>query len=585
MKNRDKLKFLYSYLKTERLLLFSGIIICVTNILLSTYLPTIISNAINTDIELIENIHEYVMYYGGQYLFIVILIFITNIVFQMIFAKMSTKLSYKIQYDLVKNMQNFEMKYFDSAYAGDLVSRFTTDTITIRRLYQTTFSNVFKILISLIAILIILFTINVYLFLIIIAYLPIMYFSTQFYGKKSEKYTQKIRTHDGVVSSIYNETIKSLPIVQVYSNEYEMKDSFNKENDFVRKNSIRKSILESLFLFNIAKLVRGISAALVIFAFAYLKLKKYAINVGMLYLILEYNGRILNLFTEFLFQVGLYKGSFVACDRILKVLSTKKENSGTEVINLKGNIEFKNVYFEYKNDVPVLNDISFKLDSGKSMAFVGATGSGKSTIMNLILGFYENQRGSIDFDGKDLKKLDKSNLRGQIAVVLQEPYIFSGNIFDNITLGDSKYSEEEVLSAIEKVGGKYIIDKKQNGIYTELAGNGSDLSLGEKQIICFARAIIRDPKILILDEATANIDTETEKIINFGVNVLMQGRSTIIIAHRLSTIKNCDTIVMIENGNIIEEGSHFELINKKGKYEKWYRIQSSRGGLDEERVL
>lgn len=573
---KDKIKFLYSYLKTEKLLLFFGIIICISNILLSTYLPTIISSAINTDIEKIEDINNFVLYYGGQYLAVVVLIFTSSIVFQLIFAKMSTRLSYKIQYDLVKNMQNFEMKYFDSAYAGDLVSRFTSDTVTIRRLYQTTFSSVFKILVSLIAILIILFTMNVYLFLIVVIYLPIMYLSTRYYGKKAEKYMMNIRTHDGILSSIYNETIKSLPIVQVYSNEKNMISTFEEESKIVKENYIKKSILDSVFTFNIAKFVRGLSGVLVVLIFSYLKYYKYAVNVGMLYLILEYNGRILNLFTEFLFQVGLYKSSFVACDRILKVINTEKEKNGSNVVDLKGNVEFKNVYFEYKENIPVLKDISFTLESGKSVAFVGATGSGKSTIMNLILGFYENQRGSITFDGNDLKDLDKINFRSQIAVVLQEPYIFNGSIYDNITLGEEKYKDSDVIDSIIKVGGKYLIEKLENGIHTDLLNNGSELSLGEKQIICFARAIIRNPKILILDEATANIDTETEKIISFGIEVLMKDRSTIIIAHRLSTIKNCDNIIMIENGNIIEQGSHLELIEKKGKYENWYRIQSSK---------
>lgn len=573
---RDKIKFLYFYLKTEKLLLFFGILTCLINIFLSTYLPTIISDAINVDIESINNIEDYIIFYGGSYLLVVIFIFISSISYQLIFAKMSTRLSYKIQYDLVDSMQNFEMKYFDEAYAGDLVSRFTTDTITIRRLYQTTFSSVFKILISLFTILLILFTINIYLFLIVIAYLPIIYLSTKYYGKKSERYMSNIRTYEGILSSIYNETITSLPVVQIYSNENNMVSTFKNESDIVRKNYLKKSVIDSVFTFNIAKFIRGFSSVLVLIIFSYLKLNKYLVNVGMLYLILEYNGKILNLFTDFLFQVGLYKSSFVACDRILNVLSTKKEENGEKIVSLKGSIKFKNVYFEYKENVPVLKNLSFSLDEGKSMAFIGATGSGKSTIMNLILGFYENQKGKILLDDFDIKELNKHNFRSQIAVVLQEPYIFNGSIYDNITLGDLKYSEKEVYEALIKVGGKFLIDKRNKGIYTELLNNGSELSLGEKQIICFARAIIRNPKILILDEATSNIDTETEKIINFGVEVLMKERSTIIIAHRLSTIKNCDIIAMIEDGNIVEQGNHLELIKNKGNYEKWYKIQSSK---------
>ena len=205
--------------------------------------------------------------------------------------------------------------------------------------------------------------------------------------------------------------------------------------------------------------------------------------------------------------------------------------------------------------------------------------------MNLILGFYENQRGEILFDGQNIKHLSKASYRKQMAVVLQDPYIFTGSIRDNITLKDESITEREVLDAIVKVGGKNLLQKRNNNLDYELAISGSDLSLGEKQIICFARAIVRNPKVLILDEATANIDTETEKIINYGIEVLKQGRSTMIIAHRLSTVKNCDTIVMIENGKVLETGTHDELIALNGKYKTWYEIQSAKGDNNEERVL
>lgn len=197
--------------------------------------------------------------------------------------------------------------------------------------------------------------------------------------------------------------------------------------------------------------------------------------------------------------------------------------------------------------------------------------------MNLILGFYENQRGEILFDGQNIKNLSKASYRKQMAVVLQDPYIFTGSIRDNITLKEENITESEVLDAIVKVGGKNLLQKRNNNLDYELAISGSDLSLGEKQIICFARAIVRNPKVLILDEATANIDTETEKIINYGIEVLKQGRSTMIIAHRLSTVKNCDTIVMIENGKVLETGTHDELIALNGKYKTWYEIQSAKG--------
>lgn len=288
---------------------------------------------------------------------------------------------------------------------------------------------------------------------------------------------------------------------------------------------------------------------------------------------------------NFLSQINRYKTALVSCDRIIKIFEIEEEKTTDREIDLEGNIEFKNVGFEYKENVPVLKDVNFKLDKGRSIAFVGATGSGKSTIMNLILGFYDNQKGEILLDGQNIKTLSKASYRKQMAVVLQDPYIFTGSIRDNITLKDESITEREVLDAIVKVGGKNLLQKRNNNLDYELAISGSDLSLGEKQIICFARAIVRNPKVLILDEATANIDTETEKIINYGIEVLKQGRSTMIIAHRLSTVKNCDTIVMIENGKVLETGTHDELIALNGKYKTWYEIQSAKGDNNEARVL
>ena len=482
-------------------------------------------------------------------------------------------------------MQNFKMQYFDSSYAGDLVSRFTTDTNTIKELYQTLLNDLLGFVLNLAMMLTVMFYISPYLLLIVLIYLPLMYMVTKCYGEKLTAVTKTIRKHEGITSSIYNETIKSLPVIQVYGNEDLMIESFEKENKEVEKNYIKRTILNALFSWNLIDFTMIFTNAMIVLVFTILKINGLGLSVGILYILIEYNKRILRLFMNFLSQINRYKTALVSCDRIIKIFEIEEEKTTDKEIELEGNIEFKNVGFEYKENVPVLKDVNFKLDKGKSIAFVGATGSGKSTIMNLILGFYENQRGEILFDGQNIKNLSKASYRKQMAVVLQDPYIFTGSIRDNITLKEENITESEVLDAIVKVGGKNLLQKRNNNLDYELAISGSDLSLGEKQIICFARAIVRNPKVLILDEATANIDTETEKIINYGIEVLKQGRSTMIIAHRLSTVKNCDTIIMIENGKVLETGTHDELIALNGKYKTWYEIQSAKGDNNEERVL
>lgn len=584
MKN-SKLKFLTSYLLEEKFLFFTGSIFTIFRVFLDVYLPTVISSIIDADLMHMGNFYSFVVQKALLYLGLNILILVFLFIVRISFNKLSCNIAYKIQSSLIRHMQNFKMQYFDSSYAGDLVSRFTTDTNTIKELYQTLLNDILGFVLNLLMMLVVMFYISPYLLLIVLIYLPLMYIVTNYYGRKLTSVTKTIRKHEGITSSIYNETIKSLPVIQVYGNEDLMIESFEKENKEVEKNYIKRTILNALFSWNLIDFTMIFTNAMIILVFTILKINGLGLSVGILYVLIEYNKRILRLFMNFLSQINRYKTALVSCDRIIKIFEIEEEKTTDRAIELEGNIEFKNVGFEYKENVPVLKDVNFKLDKGKSIAFVGATGSGKSTIMNLILGFYDNQKGEILLDGQNIKNLSKASYRKQMAVVLQDPYIFTGSIRDNITLKDESIIESEVLDAIVKVGGKNLLQKRNNNLDYELAISGSDLSLGEKQIICFARAIVRNPKVLILDEATANIDTETEKIINYGIEVLKQGRSTMIIAHRLSTVKNCDTIVMIENGKVLETGTHDELIALNGKYKTWYEIQSAKGDNNEARVL
>lgn len=576
MKNK-KLKFLTSYLLEEKFLLFTGSICTIFRVFLDVYIPTVISSIIDADLVNMDNFYSFILNKVLFYLALNLAVVGFTFVVRITFNKISCNIAYKIQFSLIRRMQSFKMQYFDSSYAGDLVSRFTTDTNTIKELYQTLLNDLLAFVLNLGMMLTVMFFISPYLLLIVLVHLPLMYVITKYYGQKLTEVTKTIRKHEGITSSIYNETIKSLPVIQVYGNEDLMIKSFEKENKEVEKNYIRRTLINALFSWNLMDFVMIVTNAIIILVFTILKLNGLGLSVGILYILIEYNKRILRLFMNFLSEINRYKTALVSCDRIIKIFEIEQEKTTDREIELEGNIEFKNVGFEYKENVPVLKDVNFKLEKGKSIAFVGATGSGKSTIMNLILGFYENQKGEILLDGQNIKTLSKASYRKQMAVVLQDPYIFTGSIKDNITLKYENITEKEVLDAIVKVGGENLLQRRDNNLDFELAISGSDLSLGEKQIICFARAIVRNPKVLILDEATANIDTETEKIINYGIDVLKQGRSTMIIAHRLSTVKNCDTIVMIENGKVLETGTHDELIALNGKYKTWYEIQSAKG--------
>ena len=273
-------------------------------------------------------------------------------------------------------------------------------------------------------------------------------------------------------------------------------------------------------------------------------------------------------------RLNVFEKGMSSLEHINTILLEEQEDDGTNAINnIKGQVEFKNVYHEYIEDSPVLKDINFKREPGSSTAIVGSTGSGKSSIISLLFKFYSPYEGQILIDNQDIQEIRTADLRKHMALVLQDPILFKGSLRYNITLGDD-YSDQEIKAALIKSGGESILNKLKDGLDTNLLGEDGGLSLGEKQIVNFARTIIRDPSILVLDEATASIDTETEQHIQKGLEALMANRTSFIVAHRLSTIKNCDSIIVIDSGRIIESGSHDELMEMGVKYYELVEAQS-----------
>ena len=300
-----------------------------------------------------------------------------------------------------------------------------------------------------------------------------------------------------------------------------------------------------------------------------------AVSAGTLYAFVDYIIRLFNPITNLVNQFSQLERSLVAGTRVFELLDQPGEEVSKErVQRYKGNVVFDHVSFAYKNDDYVLKNIHFEAKEGETIALVGHTGSGKSSIMNLLFRFYDPQKGRIIIDGQDITKLPRQAIREHMGIVLQDPYLFTGTIASNVSLNDARISREMVENALEAVGGDRVLSKFEKGIDEPVIEKGSTLSSGQRQLISFARALAFDPAILILDEATSNIDSETEEIIQHAMDVLKKGRTTFIIAHRLSTIKNADKILVLDRGEIVEQGNHDELVALGGKYELMYRLQS-----------
>ncbi|MEG0472665.1 MAG: ABC transporter ATP-binding protein, partial [Solibacillus sp.] len=361
-----------------------------------------------------------------------------------------------------------------------------------------------------------------------------------------------------------------------FRREDQMKHEFDEMNNEHYEYHRKLLVLDSATSHNLVNILRLAMFAVFVFYFGTQSMTlPEAVSAGTLYAFVDYITRLFNPITNLVNQFSQLERSLVAASRVFELLEQPGENvSETRIDRYTGNVVFDNVSFAYKNDEYVLKNIQFEAKQGETIALVGHTGSGKSSIMNLLFRFYDPQKGRIIIDGQDITKLPRQAVRQHMGIVLQDPYLFTGTIETNVSLNDKRISRETVEKALAAVGGDRVLAKLEKGIDEPVIEKGSTLSSGQRQLISFARALAFDPAILILDEATSNIDSETEEIIQHAMEVLKQGRTTFIIAHRLSTIKNADKILVLDRGEIVEQGSHDELVALGGKYELMYRLQS-----------
>lgn len=482
----------------------------------------------------------------------------------------------KMRNDVYQHIQTLPIRYFDRLPAGKVVSRVTNDTEAIHDLFVQVLSQFAASFMTIFGIYIALFFLDWKMACIALLVIPLLILWMILYRKYAAKYNHITRSKLSDMNGMLNESINGMTIIQAFGREKQMEDEFNELNDEYYKYQNKLVLLDSATSHNLVGVIRSLTFIMFIWYFGSAELSgDRAISIGMLYAFVDYITRLFNPVTNVVNQLANLERANVASERIFNLLDQPGEAvDDTRIDRYHGNVAFHHVWFAYKEEEYVLKDIDFEAKQGETIALVGHTGSGKSSIMNLLFRFYDVTKGSITIDGMNIQDHSRQTIRQHIGIVLQDPYLFTGTVASNVSLEDPRISRKMIEQALKAVGGEQVLANLPGGIDEPVIEKGSTLSSGQRQLISFARALAFNPAILILDEATSNIDTETEEIIQHAMEVLKKGRTTFVIAHRLSTIKNANRIFVLDQGEIVEQGTHDELLALGGKYSQMYKLQS-----------
>ena len=478
-----------------------------------------------------------------------------------------------IRVQLYHKILHLRLKFFDDTPIGRLVTRTISDIETLADVFSDGIAAIAGDILQLVLIISVMFYTDWRLSLISLCTIPFMLVSTYVFKEKVKKSFNEVRNAVSSLNSFVQEHITGMSIVQIFNSEKIEFDKFHAINTKHRDENI-KSIMYYSIYYPVAEVIAALGTGLVVWFGA-----KQMLNAEVTYGTVTAFIMFINIFFRPIRMIAdrmnTLQMGIVSTDRILKLLDSDDytANDGSKKANLKGEVEFKNVWFAYNDENYVLKDISFKANHGETVAFVGATGAGKSSIINLLSRFYDINKGTVLIDSQDVKEYELLSLREQIGVVLQDVFLFSDTIENNITLGDNKISREKIVEAAKLVGVHDFIMQLPNDYDYNVQERGATLSVGQRQLISFVRAMVHDPKIIVLDEATSSVDSETEELIQNAIDKLMYGRTSIVIAHRLSTIQKANKIIVLDKGQIMEEGSHEELLKLDGFYANLYNMQ------------
>ncbi len=512
----------------------------------------------------------------GLYFLVILVASAIGYAGQYLFQYAANHIGRLVQMDVFQHLQKLPLSFFDHTAAGKVVSRVTNDTKALQMLFSQVITRLISAGVFALGIFISLFFVDKTLFLMALIPLPILYWVFKDFKRKSSHYSTLARKEVSELNSQLNENIQGMEIIQSLGREDRVLKQFTDLNDQHFKTNYEFTKLFSYSSSNVVGVLNRLSMAAILAYFGYASLQgNTQLPLGSLYVFIEYMRRLFQQFDIVLQRIGSLERSLGAADHIFELLDQPLVSyQEGELAPVQGTIAFQQVNFSYLKDEPVLKNLSFEVKAGESAAFVGATGSGKSTIMNLLAGFYPLDKGRILIDGENLEALPLPALRQQMAIVLQDPFLFSGTIYSNISLDKENISPAKAEAALREVGGAALLDRLEKGIMSPVSRQGLGFSSGERQLISFARALAQEPHILVLDEATSNVDSATEAMIQAGIERLQEGQTTLLIAHRLSTIRDADTIYVLDKGELKESGKHADLMALGGIYARMYEEQS-----------
>ncbi|AZN77529.1 ABC transporter ATP-binding protein [Lactobacillus acidophilus] len=553
--------------------LIGAFIVSVINILLPRGLQYFLDHFLlhqNTTVQII-------LFVGFLYAIGSILKAIIQFTYQYFFALGSEKTLESVRQALYRKLHKLGMRYFDQSPAGSIVSRVTNDTMTLSS-FLTVLSTVVIGAFSVVTALIAMFTTNVIAGWIVLAFIPVMIFVVWLYSQKSSRLYRNYRERLSRINANLNESIEGVSIIQQFNQENRMTNRFEGENGGLMNTRFNMIRVNSLLLSPLTSLLYSLALAFALMYFGF-PLRETFVPAGAIYAFSQYISQLFNPISTMMDQMTFFQDGIVAGKRIFRILDSQqyepKQNAQEGLTISQGKIEFKHVSFSYDGKNEILHDISFVVNPGETLGIVGHTGSGKSSIINVIMRFYEFGKGEILIDDVDIRKYPKNELRKKLGLVLQEPFMFYGDIASNIRLYNDEITDKQIEEAAKAVQANKFIEKMPDKYHAKVIEGGEELSQGQRQLISFARTLVTDPKVLVLDEATANVDTETETLIQQGLKRLRKGRTTLAIAHRLSTIADADQIIVLDKGRIIERGNHEELLAKKGYYYNLYTLQNN----------